>query len=132
RPFGLDTKLMLGVNTYEAEVGVDDLLFVGDDNFTSIGTTDFAAGFDMVLDAKIKLVDHVTLTAGYNFMWFSAITRPKDNINYNVIATPTGVTVPTGTVNPGPDFTYQNDVTVIKETSTLSLSGLSVGVLIDW
>lgn len=130
--FGLDTKLMLGVNSYEAEVGVDDLLFVGDDNFTSIGTTDFTAGFDMVLDAKIKLVDHVTMTVGYNFMWFSAITRPKDNINYNVIATPTGTVVPAGTVNPGPDFTYQNDVTVIKETTTLSLSGLSVGVLIDW
>ncbi|MCA8985990.1 MAG: BBP7 family outer membrane beta-barrel protein [Planctomycetaceae bacterium] len=136
--FGLDTKLMLGVNAYEAEVGVDDLLFVGDDNLTRDASTDFSAGFEMILDTKIRLRDHVTLTAGYNFLWFSGITRPDENIYYNIDATlipltdPRRATAAPDGPNPGPDYDINNDVVVRKEETTFSLSGLSIGVVIDW
>ncbi len=127
----LDTHVMAGVNTWEAEVAVDDLLFVGDDNFTEASSTDFSAGFEMVLDARLRLRDHVTLTAGYNFLWFTDITRPDENIYYNINATRLPATA-NGTQSVGPDWDVSNGVVVRKEETTISLSGLSVGVLIDW
>ncbi len=126
--FGVDTKVMLGLNTYDAKVSVDDLLFVGDDNFTQDKGTEFAPGFEMVADAKVKVAEHVTLTVGYNFLWFGDVTRPADNIQYDI----TAVRVPNPPPLGGPDYTINNNVILNKKKTSISLSGVSVGLLIDW
>lgn len=125
--FGVDAKVMLGANTHEAVVAVNDLLYVGDDNYTKESSTHFSTGFDLLVDARMRVANHVSLTVGYNFLWFNAITRPHDNIYYNIDAT--RIDAPD---EGGPDYTYQNDVVVDKKKSSVSLSGLSVGLLIDW
>lgn len=125
--FGLDTNLMLGANTHEAAVGVDSLLFPGDNNFTRQSSTHFATGFDMLVDARIRMTEHVTLSVGYNVMWFNAITRPHDNIHYNINAIP--VDDPGGE---GPDWNVSNDVRVDKKNTNVHLTGWSVGLLINW
>ncbi len=126
--FGLDTRVMLGLNTYEARVAVDDLLFVGDDNFTRQKGTEFAPGFEMVTDARVKVSNHVTLTVGYNFLWFGQVTRPADNIQYDITATRVANPPPLG----GPDYTISNNVVLNRKRTSISLSGVSVGVLVDW
>ncbi len=126
--FGLDSKVLFGLNTHEARVSVDDLLFVGDDNFTQDKGTEFSPGFEMVADARVKLTDHVTLTAGYNFLWFGDVTRPADNIQYDITAARVPNPPPLG----GPDYTINNNVILNKKKTSVSLSGLSVGVLVDW
>ncbi len=126
--FGVDTKVMLGLNTYEAKVSVDDLLFVGDDNFTQQKGTEFSPGFEMVADARVKVSDHVTLTVGYNFLWFGDVTRPGDNVQYDINATRVPNPPPLG----GPDYNISNNVILNKKRTNISLSGLSVGALIDW
>ena len=125
--FGVDAHVMLGANTHEATVGATNVLFTGDNNFTRDRSTSFTAGFETVVDARVRLREHVTLTVGYNFMYFSSVTRPHDNVYYNVEATPV-VDPPVG----GPDFTYENDFTVNKKRQAVNLNGLSVGLLIDW
>jgi len=125
--FGVDAKVMLGANTHEAVVAVDDLLFVGDDNYTKQSSTHFSTGFDLLVDARLRVTKHMSLTVGYNFLWFNAITRPHENIYYNIDAEAVE-DPPEG----GPDYTYENDVVVNKKKSSVSLSGLSVGLLIDW
>jgi len=124
---GVDAHLMLGANTHEATVAARNVLFEGDNNFTRDASTHFTTGFETIVDARIRLREHVTLSVGYNFMWFSSVTRPHDNIYYNVEATPV-VDPPVG----GPDFTYNNDFVVDKKRQSVNLNGLSVGLLIDW
>ncbi|MEZ5951444.1 MAG: BBP7 family outer membrane beta-barrel protein [Planctomycetaceae bacterium] len=125
--FGLDANLMLGANTHEAVVAVDDLLFVGDDNFTRQTATHFATGFDMLVDARVRLTENITFTVGYNMLWFNAITRPHENIYYNINAT--RIPAP---AEGGPDWVVGNDVVVDKKKSSVSLSGLSLGLQFDW
>ncbi|MBL4885392.1 MAG: BBP7 family outer membrane beta-barrel protein [Planctomycetaceae bacterium] len=124
---GLDTKVLLGLNTHEAKVAVDDLLFVGDDNFTRDKATDFAPGFEMVFDTKVKIAAHATLVVGYNFLWFGEVTRPADNIYYDINAT--RIIAP---ALGGPDYTLSNNVIVNKKKTSISLSGVSVGLVFDW
>lgn len=125
--FGFENNLMLGANTSEATVMVDDLLYVGDDNFTKQNSTNFSLGYEMLVDARLRITNHMTLTVGYNFMYFNNITRPHDNIYYNVDATAVPIADHTGE-----DYTYENDVIVDKKKTSVNLSGVSVGVLIDW
>lgn len=125
---GVDAKVLLGVNTSEAKVAVDDLLFIGDDNFTVDKGTEFAPGFEMVFDTKVKLTEHASLVVGYNFLWFGDVTRPGDNIYYDITAVRVAQPPPLG----GPDYILNNNVIVNKKKTSISLSGVSVGLIVDW
>jgi len=82
---GVQPKVMLGVNSYKAELltqGIltpteaERVLYEKSNTFGVIG--------DLEVFSKIRFSDHVSLRVGYNFLWTGMITRPADNIIYNI------------------------------------------------
>lgn len=81
---GAEPKLMFGVNSYDASVETFDLRQLNDINVrTDTTANQFAAVFDLALQAKVKVREGCVLTVGYDFMWVHGVTRPDDNIFYN-------------------------------------------------
>ena len=81
---GAEPKLMFGVNSYDASVETFDLRQLNDINIRNeTSANQFAAVFDLALQAKVKVREGCVLTVGYDFMWVHGVTRPDDNIYYN-------------------------------------------------
>lgn len=120
---GVDANFLLGGNTHNAVVSVENLLFDGDNNFSKHSSTYLTAGLELLVDTKVRLTNHVSLTVGYNLLWFNSVTRPINNVYYNVNAVQ---------IEDSPEFDYSNDVRVDKKRSSLNMNGVSVGILVDW
>ncbi|MES2788079.1 MAG: BBP7 family outer membrane beta-barrel protein [Planctomycetota bacterium] len=90
-----DPKFGLGANVYKNRLEVNHFRGNGDP-FTVM--TDSSAQvvptIDLNLTGRIKVSPNVNLTAGYNFIFVSRVTRPQDNIYYN----DTGALNPPGVV----------------------------------
>lgn len=121
--FGVDANFLLGANTHNAVVAVEDLLYAGDDNFSKHSSTYMTAGLELLLDTKVRLTNHISLTVGYNLLWFNSVTRPMNNVHYNINAVQ---------VEDSPEFDYSNDVRVDKKRTSVNMNGVSVGILVDW
>ncbi len=99
---GVEPKISLGLNSYEAQVTTinlrnasDGVVRTSDDDLT------FAPVFDVAMYGKVHLTPYFSLHAGYNFTYLFQVTRPVDNIVYNDNGpnAPPGVVLDTETVD---------------------------------
>ena len=101
-----DPKVGLGANVYKNRLEVNNFRSNGDP-FTVM--TDSSAQISPVVDlnltGRIKVTPNFSITAGYNFIFVSRVTRPQDNIYYN----DTGAADPPGVVlkSHKQDMTFQ-------------------------
>lgn len=108
---GVEPKISLGVNNYEASVTTSQLRSVFDPTVT---TEDdaliFAPVFDVAMYGQVHLTPYFSLHAGYNFTYLFRVTRPAENIVYN----DNGPNAPPGVV-------------VDSETQDMHIQGLTIG-----
>lgn len=80
----LDTKFGLGANNHEQAVQTYHLRSLGDPLIRwQSEATNIVPMIDLGVTGKLRLSPNVLLTAGYNLIFVSNITRPQDNIYYN-------------------------------------------------
>jgi hypothetical protein len=86
----------------------------------------FAAVPEVGLNVGYRVTDNLRLTLGYNFLYWSNVVRPADQIDRNLDVTriPNFVTkdMPTGLIRPAPLF----------QSTDFWAQGLSVGVEVRW
>lgn len=83
--FGAQPKLMMGMNTYKAAIQTQNILSPTDVNQRLLQKdTTFGLIGDLEVYSKIHVRPHFNLFVGYNLMWTGLITRPSENIVYNV------------------------------------------------
>jgi hypothetical protein len=87
---GVEPRLTLGVNHYEATVRTEDLRDspfppIQDDGVVTTNITRdlFSTIFDLQLYAKVHLNEFVNLRVGYSYTWLGNISRAHSNIYYN-------------------------------------------------
>lgn len=82
---GATPKVMLGVNNYRAELGTVQVLNPNDPSQSLLdkGTT-FGVIGDIEVYSRVYLGEHFSAFVGYNFLWAGMITRPADDIVYNI------------------------------------------------
>lgn len=108
---GVEPRISLGVNNYEAEVTTRNLRGPSDGLFrTQEDELIFAPVFDMTAYGRLHLSPYFSLHAGYNFTYLFRVTRPHDNIYYN----DNGPSAPPGVV-------------VNPETQDMHIQGLNIG-----
>ncbi|WP_166819667.1 BBP7 family outer membrane beta-barrel protein [Thalassoroseus pseudoceratinae] len=110
--FGAEPRMMVGFNSYEASVGNANVRFAGDPSvFDKEDDLKFSSLFEVGLYGKFDITQNMTLMGGYNFMYLPNVTRPIDNIRYNLnTGSPT------------------NDIRLDKKEEDMHLEGLSVGL----
>lgn len=115
---GVTPKLMMGVNTYKSGLATSQILGPDDPSQSLFekGTTFGLAG-DVDLYTRIHLGEHLSVQVGYNFMWAGMLTRPADNIVYNVSSTQLGL---------------QSDFRQDIQYSGAILQGLSLGAQLEY
>ena len=79
-----DPKFGLGANVYKNRLETNHFRSNADP-FTVMtdSTAQLAPVIDLNLTGRLKVTPNINITAGYNFIWASRITRPQDNIYYN-------------------------------------------------
>jgi hypothetical protein len=108
---GFEPKLLLGINRHEDSVNTEEIYDPAEDpNFTGEEDTDFAAGLDLQVYAKIHVTEKFTIFTGYNALFLSDVARPFDMIRYN----------DAGLANP-PDIVYE------PKRESMTTHGLTVG-----
>lgn len=113
---GVEPRLMLGFNTFEAQVETTNLRNDTDGTvFTKEHATRFAPGFDLNVYGRIRMNSHFWLTVGYDLMWLGRLTRADDNIFYNDL----------GAASPP-------DVRVRPQFQDVKIQGYSVGGEFLW
>lgn len=83
--FGAQPKVMLGVNSYKAAIQTQNILSPTDPNqVLEEKNTTFGIIGDLEVYSKIHVRPHFNLFVAYNLLWAGLITRPAENIVYNV------------------------------------------------
>ncbi len=83
--FGAQPKLMLGLNSYKAAIQTQNILSPTDINQNLLQKdTTFGVIGDLEVYSKIHVRPHFNLFVAYNLMWTGLLTRPAENIVYNV------------------------------------------------
>ncbi|MBM4074987.1 MAG: hypothetical protein FJ267_05015 [Planctomycetes bacterium] len=110
---GIEPKMMFGVNTYEARLHTERVLNATEAvlNLEESKTT-FGPIADLKLYSRFAMTQNFHLFASYNLLWAGLITRPFENIDYNL------TTVGVATVN---------DFKLDVNTTDMVLQGLSFG-----
>lgn len=119
---GAQPKVMMGVNTYKANLQTENILRDTDvDQFLSQNESTFGVIGDLEAYTRLHLTEYISLHVGYNLMWAGMLTRPYDNIIYNAntVQIPNG----DGTVTNRYDSDFKLDV---KYSGAL-LQGFNVG-----
>lgn len=121
--FGAQPKVMMGLNTYKANLATDNILSPTDiDQFLTQNESTFGVVGDLEVYSRIRITEHLNLMVGYNLMWAGMLTRPYDNIVYNASQTlndPDGDGVGT--------YDYASDFKLDVKYSGAILQGLNVG-----
>lgn len=130
--FGCEPKMMFGVNSYRSTLDYSLPVITAEDatddagqpvtNFNSeentgssrIAKTTFGPVADVNVYARGRMSDHVNVFVSYNMMWAGMITRPGNNIVYNI--------------NQDNVYDFTQD---IKFTDLL-IQGVSVGGEVHW
>lgn len=82
---GVQPKVMLGLNSYKAELLTQGILTPDEAERVITNTNNtFGVLADLEVYSKLRLGSHLSLRVGYNFLWSGLITRPADNIVYNI------------------------------------------------
>lgn len=119
---GAQPKVMMGLNTYKANLQTENILRDTDvDQFLSQNESTFGVIGDLEAYTRLHLTEYISLHVGYNLMWAGMLTRPYDNIVYNAntVQIPNG----DGTVTNRYDSDFKLDV---KYSGAL-LQGFNVG-----
>ncbi len=83
--FGAQPKIMMGVNSYRAAIQTQNILSPTDVNQRlEEKNTTFGIIGDLEVYSKIHVRPHFNLFVAYNLMWAGLLTRPAENIVYNV------------------------------------------------
>lgn len=121
--FGAQPKVMMGLNTYKANLETENILGPNDvDQFLTQNESTFGVVGDLEVYSRIRITDYMNLMVGYNLMWAGMLTRPYDNIVYNASQTlndPDGDGVGT--------YDYASDFKLDVKYSGAILQGLNVG-----
>jgi hypothetical protein len=113
---GAQPTMMFGVNSYRSTLTTQQIADANEAQFYDrIVKTTFGPVFDLQVYANTHLSEHLSIFVAYNLVWAGSITRPGDNVVYNV----------TSTGNPSNFF---QDV----QFSDLLIQGVSVGGEIRW
>ena len=82
---GVEPKVMLGVNNYEAHLHTQRIL---SDTETALNLgqrkTSFGPLADLRLFSRFAMTENFSVVASYDLMWLGLVTRPYDNIDYNI------------------------------------------------
>jgi hypothetical protein len=113
--FGVTPKVMLGWNSHSAEVSTTNLLTATEGRVSTLEKeTDLGWLFELGVSAKVHVSRCWSLYVSYDLLVNGHVTRPEDNIVYNLL-------LPVGAVNP------TNDVRVNSAFSNVIVQGVSVG-----
>lgn len=117
---GAQPKFMLGLNSYRTTVSTSQVLSPDDPSqqLYDKGTTLGLIG-DLEVYSKVHFGDHLSCFVAYNLMWAGLITRPADNIVYNIRSATGGLPA-------------QSDFGLDVDFSGAILQGLSVGAQIEY
>jgi hypothetical protein len=117
---GATPKVMLGLNTYRAEIGTSQVLSPSDVSQNLYKkSTEFGIIGDLEVHTRIYLGEHLSIHAGYNFMWAGLLTRPADNIVYSIRSATAGLPA-------------QSDFGLDPSFSGAIIQGLSVGGQLEY
>jgi len=82
---GAQPKVMLGLNSYRAEIGTSQVLGPNDPSqFLYKKSTTFGVVGDLEVYSRLYFGDHLSGFVAYNLLWAGMLTRPADNIVYNI------------------------------------------------
>ncbi|MEK6260276.1 MAG: BBP7 family outer membrane beta-barrel protein [Planctomycetota bacterium] len=108
---GAEPKVMLGFNSYQATLFTQNILSDAEPDLTIHDKqTTFGPLADVKLYSRLALSQNLHVFAAYNFMWAGMLTRPYNNVVYNISA-------------PGGAGAFQQDV----RSTDVILQGLSAG-----
>lgn len=111
---GVEPSVVLGLNTYEARVtNEQNLTTISPKLVTESNETTFSPIGEVSVYARVRLRDNFFLTVGYDLMAAFRVTRPHDNIVYDI--------------NAVDDEPVSSNVHVNEDVDRLILQGLTVG-----
>ncbi len=112
---GAAPKLMMGVNSYKSSIETFQVLSPTDpaQNLLRKDTT-FGVLADLEVFSKIHVRENFSIFVAYNLMWAGLVTRPADNIIYNISSAAGGA---------GRTSNFVNDV----HFSGLLIQGINIG-----
>ena len=116
---GVDPRVGVGVNSYKARVVADNFQGGGDPRLETVDYSTHVALFtDVHAYGKLHINRNLTFQVGYNFLWLTGVSRPADNVYYNVIDDGTG--------------NVRTDVRVRQSRHTFDAEGITVGAELHW
>jgi Putative beta barrel porin-7 (BBP7) len=117
---GVQPKVMMGLNSYKAELLTQGILAPTEaERVLTEKSNTFGVIGDLEVYSKVRFSDRVSLRVGYNFLWSGMITRPADNIVYNIQSATGGLPATSA---------FLQDV----KFSGAILQGLSIGGQVEW
>jgi hypothetical protein len=121
---GVQPKVMIGLNSYKTKLDTQEILAPIDldtglerdpsQNLT-VKETVFGLIGDVEIYSRLHFTEHFSAFVGYNFMWAGEITRPADNIVYNIQSAP-----------------QRSDFRLVPELTGIVIQGISVGGELRW
>jgi hypothetical protein len=118
--FGVQPKVMLGVNSYRAELMTQGILTPDEPRRVLYEKSNtFGVLGDLDVYSNVRLTSHLSLRVGYNLLWAGLLTRPADNIVYNIQSATGGLPASSAFVQ---DVKFSGSM----------LHGLSVGGLLEY
>lgn len=117
---GAQPKVMMGLNSYRAELSTVQVLGPNDPSQSLYEkNTTFGIVGDLEVYSRLNLGDHLSAFVAYNFLWTGLITRPADNIVYNIQSATGGQP-------------QQSDFGLDIDFSGAILQGISVGAQLEY
>lgn len=117
---GAQPKVMLGLNSYRAELGTSQVLGPNDPSQRLYEkSTTFGVVGDLEVYSRLYLGEHLSGFVAYNFMWAGMLTRPADNIVYNIRSATGGQP-------------QQSDFGLKVDYSGAILQGISIGAQLEY
>lgn len=113
---GVQPKVMMGLNSYKVELNTFQVLSQTDppQNYSQTDAT-FGILGDLEVYTRLHLTQHLSVFTSYNLLWAGLITRPADNLVYNIQRSP-----------------RQSNLLLDPTFSGVMLQGLSVGGELRW
>lgn len=113
---GAQPSIMFGLNSYRSTLKTQQITDVDEvAHEDRIVKTTFGPVFDLQVYTHGHLTEHLSLFVAYNLMWAGSITRPGDNIVYNVTSS-------------GSPSDFRQNI----QFSDLLIQGVSVGGEVRW
>ncbi|MBW3541654.1 MAG: BBP7 family outer membrane beta-barrel protein [Planctomycetes bacterium] len=83
----LEPRFTLGLNTFRNRVSAENVITANERVVTTDNKTIFSPVMEARAQVKIDLRPDFSIFGGYNFLYLPYVTRPQNNIRYNIIDT---------------------------------------------